>query len=113
VVPGNSQVPVIIEGIDASYGVVFGDWGLYRPGHVTPYVAAPPYPQLAHPRWGYYPATGRRPRYGRHEINRPGRQAPPAETYYRTWSTPPDRRPTIAYPPYDPPPVITAPGSQD
>ena len=38
VIPGKPGVPVYINGIDASWGVVEGDFGLDRPGMVTPTV---------------------------------------------------------------------------
>jgi len=36
VVPGRAGVPIIINGIDASYAVVEGDWGLAKNVHVQP-----------------------------------------------------------------------------
>ena len=41
-IPGNPEVPVIINGRDASYRVVVGDWGLARPGSVPVVVYGPP-----------------------------------------------------------------------
>ncbi len=38
VIPGKPGVPVYINGIDASWGVVEGDFGLDRPGSVAPTV---------------------------------------------------------------------------
>ena len=35
VIPSRPGVPVVINGRDASYAVVEGDWGLSRPGHGT------------------------------------------------------------------------------
>src|SRR5687768_11559242 len=67
-VPGHPQVPAIVDGVDASYAVVVGEWGLYRAGHVVPkvippFVGAPAFhPGAIEP--AYYPATGRRPRVG-------------------------------------------------
>jgi hypothetical protein len=40
-VPGNPTTPLVIDGQDASWAVVEGDWGLYRPGPLTPTVLAP------------------------------------------------------------------------
>jgi hypothetical protein len=63
--PGNPQVPVIIDGVPATGALVTGDWGLYRPGAVTPQVYEPafaPYdPTLLPPARHYFPKTGRRP----------------------------------------------------
>jgi len=90
VVPGKAGVPVIINGVDASWAVVEGEFGLNRPGQVTPTVIlnplAPAAPYFAP---SYYPATGRRPGYGRHEIVPPPDRPlpPPAPTYYRNWSS--------------------------
>jgi hypothetical protein len=38
VVPGRPDVPVIINGIDASWGIVEGEFGLDRPGAMAPVV---------------------------------------------------------------------------
>ena len=38
VIPGRAGVPVIINGSDASFGVVEGDWGLGKGVHVQPVV---------------------------------------------------------------------------
>jgi hypothetical protein len=38
VIPGRPGVPVFINGIDASYAVVEGDWGLAKGQHVQPTV---------------------------------------------------------------------------
>jgi len=91
VVPGKPGVPVIVNGIDASWSVVQGEFGLARPGQVTPVVIATPLSGAA-PNGApgaYYPADGKRPGYGRFEVvpppNRP--LPPPAPTYYRSWSS--------------------------
>jgi len=36
VIPGRPGVPIVINGIDASYAVVEGDWGLSKGVHVQP-----------------------------------------------------------------------------
>ena len=33
VVPGRSDVPVMVHGVDARGAAVYGEWGLYRAGH--------------------------------------------------------------------------------
>ena len=38
VIPGKRGVPVYINGIDASWGIVEGEFGLDRPGAMTPSV---------------------------------------------------------------------------
>jgi hypothetical protein len=111
-IPGRGDVPVIINGIDASWAIVEGDWGLYRPGHGSVTVYDGRLLMVGYPPRGYFPSTGRRPRYGRREVlPRSARGARrPAESYYRAWSAGSVPRPFYdAYPPYDPPPVIMAP----
>jgi hypothetical protein len=112
-VPGNPTTPIIIDGRDASWSMVEGDWGLYRPGHVAPTVFYPYVPEVD--RWharSYYPFTGKRPRSGRLEIIPPAnRRLPPrAESFFRYWSN--DAPPVPAQtesPAFVPPPVILAP----
>jgi hypothetical protein len=114
VIPGRPDVPVIINGVDASYATVYGDWGLKRPGAGDIIIAGgvPVYPGA----WlgGYYPSTGRRPAYGRREHEPPPGRAlpPPAPTYYRTWSAEPPAVPATEYPAFEPPQVIVAPPDQ-
>jgi hypothetical protein len=107
-VPGNWQVPVIVDGAPASGAMITGDWGLYAPGRVAPEVIGPVYDPISHGR-GYYPKTGKRPRTGRQEVFVPRHLPPPAPTFYRSWTTESGRGPVTEYPPFDPPPVIRAP----
>lgn len=110
VIPGKPGVPVYINGIDASWGVVEGDFGLDRPGMVTPTVVWRPLlvdlPAENIP--GYHPRTGTRPGYGRLEIvpppNRP--LPPPAPSYYRSWSAGSAPGPATDYAPYYGPDAI-------
>src|SRR6185295_18203051 len=71
VIPGRPGVPVIINGIDASYAVVEGEWGLGKRLHVQPTVYGgryvDPLPEVGH----YYPSGGRSPGYGRLEVEPP------------------------------------------
>jgi hypothetical protein len=110
VIPGRAGVPVLINGLDASYGVVEGDWGLAKNIHVEPtvYYGHPenPPPPVGH----YFPSSGRIPGYGRLEIEPPPdrKPQPEAESFTQTWSAgsyPPPR----AVPAQNPPPVIVAP----
>src|ERR1700761_2118939 len=77
VVPGRPGVPIIINGIDASYAVVEGDWGLAKGMHVQPtiYGGVPinPEPSVGH----YYPTLGKKPGYGRLEIEPPANRVLP------------------------------------
>jgi len=103
IIPGKAGVPVMIYGGDASYCVVEGDYGLDRPGHVPLTVYACPViaPPISDARHGYYPAIGRRPGYGRFEIEPPPnrRLPPPAQDYHREWGTQSDTGPAAIYPP--------------
>ena len=110
VVPGRPGVPVMINGIDASWGIVEGEFGLDRPGVTAPTVIYRPFltpvPYRVHT---YYPADGRRPGYGRLEIpagpHRP--LPPPAPTYYRDWFSESAPTPVTEDPHYGP--VVLAP----
>jgi len=107
VVPGRSDVPVMINGYDASWGVVNGDWGLYRPGAVgltiypAPFVPRHPYHRPV-PR--YFPSLGAAPQVGRYEVNPPAhRPLPPqAQPYHRSWSAESDPGPVTDYAPTGP-----------
>ena len=114
VIPGRPGVPIIINGVDASYAVVEGDWGLGKGVHVQPTVYGgryvDPAPNVGH----YYPSAGHQPGYGRLEIEPPAnRKLPkPAESYHdsvsaESMSQPPQQaQPAV---PLYPPPVIAAP----
>jgi hypothetical protein len=110
VIPTRPGVPIMINGRDASYAVVEGDWGLAQRIHVQPVVTygwwdAYGKPPPAH----YFPRTGRRPDYGRLELMRNRPLPPPAEGYYRDWTAQSPAGAVTEYPPFDPPPVIVAP----
>jgi hypothetical protein len=111
VVPGRPGVPVVINGIDASWAVVESDWGLGKNVHIQPTVyggrAIDPAPQVGH----YYPSAGYRPGYGRLEIQPPAnRRLPqPAESYHKSWSMQSSPQAVQSDVPYDPPAVILAP----
>jgi hypothetical protein len=109
VIPGRPGVPIIINGIDVSFAVIEGDFGLgkgYPPpltiygGHVVD-----PVPEVGH----YYPSLGLRPGYGRLEIEPPAnRKLPkPAESYHESWGAQSQALPPDI--PANPPPVIVAP----
>jgi len=116
VIPGRPDVPVIINGRNASYAVIEGDWGLTRPGAV--------YPEI-YGGWnrgyygydrGYFPMTGRRPVRGRQEVIPSANRAlpPPAQPFHREWSTqsPPEfgGADYVSPVPRDPPAVVIGPG---
>ena len=92
VIPSRPGIPIVIQGVDASYAVVEGDWGLSRPGHgvVTVIGGMPVLPNpVYHQRRTYHPRFGYPPQRGRFEIEPPPDRAPPepAETFSRSWST--------------------------
>ncbi len=92
VIPSRPGVPVVINGRDASYAVVEGDWGLSRPGAV-PVTVIGGSPILPNPvytrRNSYHPKYGRAPERGRNEVEPPADRAlpDPAESFSRSWST--------------------------
>jgi hypothetical protein len=117
VIPGRAGVPVVINGIDISYAVIEGDFGLGKGVHNQPTVFGgrliDPEPNVGH----YYPSQGLRPGYGRLEIEPPAnRKLPqPAESYHQSWGAqsaplPPTIAPEV---PMYPPPVILAPRDDD
>lgn len=121
VIPGKPGVPVMMNGVDVSWSVIEGDFGLDRPIGMTPTViyrplliSVPYYAPAGHSGPGYFPRTGRRPGYGRLEVvpppNRP--LPPPAPTYYRSWSSESDSGPVTDYAPFNMPSVgvFTGPG---
>jgi hypothetical protein len=115
VIPGRPGVPIIINGVDASYAVVEGDWGLAKSLHVTPRVYGgryiDPVPNVGH----YYPSAGHQPGFGRMEIEPPAnRRLPqPAESYHQSWSAQSTPQPVQPEVPFYPPPIILAPQRGD
>ncbi len=116
VVPNRPDVPIVVNGIDVSYAVLEGDFGLGKGVNNQPTIyggrPVPPEPPVGH----YYPSLGLKPAYGRLEIEPPAnRKLPkPAESYHESWhaqsaplpATSPSTQPEI---PLYPPPVILAP----
>jgi hypothetical protein len=92
VIPGRPGVPIIINGVDVSYAVVEGDFGLGKGVHMQPTVYGGRYvdfePSVGH----YYPSLGHMPGYGRLEVEPPANRKLP--------------QPEV---PFYPPPVIVAP----
>ncbi len=111
VIPGKPGIPVVINGYDASYTIVEGDWGLARPGQVSPVIVSGPLIRPSPYHTGqYFPRMGRRPGYGRREVEPPAdrRLPPPAPSFYREWGAESQQLPATIPPEY-PPPVIAAP----
>ncbi len=107
--PGRAGVPVNIGCCDATGAIVYGDFGLYRPGHMAPFVEAGIPVGPAGAPGAYFPSTGLRPRLGRHEIEPRIRRRPANIEYHRSWFAGSRSGPVTDYPPFDPPPVIVAP----
>ena len=113
VIPGRQGVPVIINGRDASYAVVEGDWGLARPSQTDPniifYYGHQPY--LLPPAAPYFPAGGPPPKLGRQEVDkpRPPGAAQNEEGYIRSWSAQSNPTPATSPTDYEMPPVVVAP----
>jgi hypothetical protein len=111
VIPGKPGIPVVINGYDASYTIVEGDWGLARPGQVSPVIVSVPLIRPSPYHTGhYFPYLGRRPGYGRREVEPPpGRpMPPPAPSYYREWGAQSQPLPATIPPEY-PTPMVVAP----
>jgi len=109
VIPGKIGVPVTVNGVIVDGAVIYGDWGLARPGHGELLIEGPVAFSAPWDSRGYYPATGHRPRLGRQEIEPKGHRPRPT-SFRRDWSIESNfNRPVTEYPPFDPPPVITAP----
>ena len=110
-IPGRPGVPVIINGVDASYAVVEGDWGLDKGLHFQPTVyggrPVEPMPPVGH----YYPSAGHMPGYGRLEFESAGKPKP-AQSFHESWSAgsrQADPPAPLNQVPANPPPVIVAP----
>jgi hypothetical protein len=113
-IPGRPGVPVIINGVDASYAVVEGDWGLDKGVHYQPTVYGGHPVEPAPPVGHYYPSAGHLPGYGRLEIESADKPKP-APTFHQSWSAGSSQADPLIpppsfnqVPPY-PPPVIVAP----
>ena len=108
VIPGRPGVPIMINGVDASYAVVEGEWGLGKGEQVQPTVYGGRYIDPVPNVGRYFPSLGHSPGYGRLEIQPPAnRRLPqPAEGYHQDWSAQSQMQFDI---PANPPPVIVAP----
>jgi hypothetical protein len=115
VIPGRPGVPIIINGIDASYAVVEGEWGLGKGEQVQPTIYGGRYVDRAPNVGHYYPSAGHMPGYGRLEIQPPAnRRLPqPAESYHQSWSAQSAPQPAQPEVPFYPPPIIGAPQNGD
>ncbi len=87
--------------------VVYGDWGLYRPGAIVPFAEGPYV--IAVPRYGtgyYFPTNRYDPAAYR---SPPPPQVTPAEPWFHSWGAQSGPAPATIYTPYEGPSVIYAP----
>ena len=99
VIPGRPGVPVLMNGIDISYAIVEGDFGLGKGVHNEPRVFGGRVIDLEPNVGHYYPSAGLTPGYGRMEIEPPAnRKLPrPAETYYQQWGAQSAMQPMLSH----------------
>ena len=114
VIPGRPGVPILLYGVDISYAVVEGSFGLGKGVQNQPTVFGGRYVDLEPNVGHYYPSMGLRPGYGRLEIEPPAnRKLPrPAASYHQSWSAqsaPQPAQPAQPEVPLYPPSVIVAP----
>ena len=92
--------------------VVYGDWGLYRPGHMAPVYQGPFVIGIGRYGMGhYFPSNRNDPGAYRRRPREPGPDVPPP-SYYRSWgaqSQNADPNSATVYAPFAPPDVIYAP----
>jgi len=91
--------------------IVYGDWGLYRPGAIVPFTEGPYV--IAAPQYGagyYFPSNRHDPAAYR---SPPARQPIPAEPWFRSWGVQSDPAPATIPTPYEGPSVIYAPNFEE
>ena len=110
VIPSRAGVPIVIDGVDASFAVVEGDWGLGKSVHVS-----------ADHLWRLAggDAAARGALFPAHRTGVPVTDAtrstrrrallPGDGSYYRSWGAESPRGYEQEYVPPDPPPIIYAP----
>jgi hypothetical protein len=112
VIPGRPDVPVYINGMDASWAVVEGEFGLDRPGVTTPVVTYRPLTvSVPYAAPGYFPHDNRQPGYGRLEIEPSPNRAPPppAPSFFQSWSSQSQPGPVTQYAPFGVPAAVVGP----
>jgi hypothetical protein len=101
-IPTRPGIPIVINGWDASYAIVEGDWGLARPSiGIAVIGGGPVLPNPVYePRRHYHPRYGRPPARGRFEVE-PAFDQPlpePAAPFRRSWSTSSQPQPVYGEP---------------
>lgn len=86
VIPGHVGVPVILDGIDATGAVVYGDWGLSRPGHGHLIIEGGVPAARAPERARYFPSTAGPPVEEPPQEPMPKPRGSSAGDYRRSWS---------------------------
>ena len=110
VIPGKPGVPVIMNGLVVDGAVVYGDWGLAKPNNSGLIIDGAVSYAVPLPSPGYFPSTGKLPKFGREEAEPAKPQQRTDTNFYRDWSISSEfRKPVTEYPPFDPPSVIIAP----
>ena len=109
VIPSRAGVPIVIDGVDASYAIVESEFGLGKSVRIQPTIYGGWPAAMPRPAGHYYPRTGLRPGYGRYEVNTPRRPLPGDGTYYRSWGAESPRGYGQEFIPAEPPPIIYAP----
>jgi hypothetical protein len=102
-VPGRPDVPVFVNplGIDASFQVVEGDFGLNKPAQANAHTIGPPVIVQPGARRFFFPHDDSMPGYGRYEIA-PPRQSRPQhpQSINRSWGAASDPLPADTGPAY-------------
>jgi hypothetical protein len=86
VVPGHVGVPVILDGVDATGAVVYGDWGLSRPGHGHLVIEGVLPPARLPERPRYFPSGGGSAVQEEQESPPPRSRGSSAADYHRSWT---------------------------
>ena len=110
VIPGRLGVPVIINGVDASWGVVVGEFGLDRPGVMAPTVIYRPL-LISVPDFvpGYFPHGKTRLWPPRNRAAARAAEAASGADLLSQLVEPVRAGPVTDYPSYPMPPVVVAP----
>jgi hypothetical protein len=110
VIPSRPGVPIIVDGQDISGAVIEGDWGLARPGQISPRVIYR-YNQgalIGPAPAAYFPKTGRAPKVGRKEVDVPRAPEKP-DTFFRSFGVQSDPTPVTPPGTQQQMPIIVAP----
>ena len=120
VIPGRPDVPPLMNGVNVSWAVIDGEFGLDRPVGLMPrviyWLAPAAMADNGRAAYGphYFPMTGERPGYGRFEVvpgpDRP--LPPPAPSFRQGWWSQSAPNPVTISPPYVAPSVVVTPSGR-